>query len=203
MEISTKFTLDSIREELAAVGFDVVGTWTDTGRRLRRDARAQAGRLTTPHYAAAVPDPRPDLPLARPALLDLSGRTALVTGAGSADGIGFACARRSASLGARVAVAATTDRAHDRAADLAGLGIEAVGVVADLTDEEATSSAVARVRETLGPVGVLVNNAGMTSLVPPRARPRPREATSRAPCWRCRRTPGGSRSRATSTRPSW
>ena len=90
-----------------------------------------------------------------------------MTGAGSPDGIGFACARLLGSLGARVAVAATTDRAHDRAADLAGLGIEAVGVVADLTDEEATSSAVARVRETLGPVGILVNNAGMTSLSRP------------------------------------
>ena len=114
-----------------------------------------------------MPDPRPVVPVALPSLLDLSGRTALVTGAGSPDGIGFACARLLGSLGARVAVAATTDRAHDRAADLAGLGIEALGVVADLTDEAATSSAVGRVRETLGPVGILVNNAGMTSLSRP------------------------------------
>ena len=42
MEISTKFTVDSIREELGAVAFEVVRTWTDAARRLRRDPRAQA-----------------------------------------------------------------------------------------------------------------------------------------------------------------
>ena len=112
-----------------------------------------------------MPESRSDAAL--PALLDLSGRTALVTGAGSPDGIGFACARLLGALGASVAVAATTDRAHDRAAELAQLGIETVGVVADLTDEAATRGAVAQVRDVLGPVGVLVNNAGMTSVASP------------------------------------
>jgi len=106
-------------------------------------------------------------PPALPSLLDLTGRTALVTGAGSPDGIGFACARLLGSLGASVAVAATTERAHERAAELGRLGIDALGVVADLTDEAATWSAVARVRDALGPVGVLVNNAGMTSMARP------------------------------------
>ncbi len=106
-------------------------------------------------------------PPALPSLLDLTGRTALVTGAGSPDGIGFACARLLGSLGASVAVAATTERAHERAAELGRLGIDALGVVADLTDEAATRSAVARVRDALGPVGVLVNNAGMTSMARP------------------------------------
>ena len=112
-----------------------------------------------------MPESRPAVVL--PAPLDLSGRTALVTGAGSPDGIGFACARLLGSLGAAVAVAATTDRVHDRAAELTGLGIEALGVVADLTDETATRAAVERVSEVLGPVGVLVNNAGMTSVARP------------------------------------
>ncbi len=112
-----------------------------------------------------MPESRPAVVL--PAPLDLSGRTALVTGAGSPDGIGFACARLLGSLGAAVAVAATTDRVHDRAAELTGLGIEALGVVADLTDETATRAAVERVGEVLGPVGVLVNNAGMTSVARP------------------------------------
>jgi 3-oxoacyl-[acyl-carrier protein] reductase len=106
-------------------------------------------------------------PPALPSLLDLTGRTALVTGAGSPDGIGFACARLLGSLGASVAVAATTERAHERAAELGRIGIDALGVVADLTDEAATRSAVARVRDALGPVGVLVNNAGMTSMARP------------------------------------
>ncbi len=64
-----------------------------------------------------------DLPL--PASFSLAGRTALVTGAGSADGIGFAVARALGALGARVAVAATTERAYVRAAELARDGIEA------------------------------------------------------------------------------
>ena len=109
----------------------------------------------------------PESAVALPALLDLRGRTALVTGAGSPDGIGFACARLLGSLGASVAVAATTERIHTRAAELGGLGIEALGVVADLTDEAAVDAAVAQVRDALGPVGVLVNNAGMTSVTRP------------------------------------
>ena len=70
----------------------------------------------------------PESAVALPALLDLRGRTALVTGAGSPDGIGFACARLLGSLGASVAVAATTERIHTRAAELGGLGIEALGL---------------------------------------------------------------------------
>ena len=106
-----------------------------------------------------------DLPL--PASLSLAGRTALVTGAGSADGIGLAAARALGALGARVAVAATTERAYVRAAELTRDGIEAVGVVADLTDAQAVQAAVAEVTAELGAVTVLVNNAGMTSLARP------------------------------------
>jgi 3-oxoacyl-[acyl-carrier protein] reductase len=86
-----------------------------------------------------------------------------VTGAGSPSGIGFATARLLGALGARVAVTATTGRAHDRAAELARVGVESVGVVVDLTDEGAVQSAVDQARNVLGPIGVLVNNAGMTS----------------------------------------
>jgi 3-oxoacyl-[acyl-carrier protein] reductase len=88
--------------------------------------------------------------------LSLAGRVALVTGAGSPLGIGFAAARILAARGARVAVAATTDRVHDRAAEIGG-----AGVIADLTDPDAVQRAVAEVQERLGPVDVLVNNAGM------------------------------------------
>ena len=44
------------------------------------------------------------------------GRVAVVTGAGAADGIGMACARGLVEEGARVVLAATSDRIHDRAA---------------------------------------------------------------------------------------
>jgi 3-oxoacyl-[acyl-carrier protein] reductase len=97
----------------------------------------------------------------------LTGRVALVTGAGSRDGIGFAAARKLAARGARVAVTATTDRIHDRAAELGVLG-----VVADLTDDDAAGGLAAVVEERLGPVEVLVNNAGMVQTGrPAEARP--------------------------------
>ena len=49
-----------------------------------------------------------------PAAFDLSGRVAVVTGAGSPDGIGFATARLLAELGAAVMLSATTARIQDR-----------------------------------------------------------------------------------------
>jgi 3-oxoacyl-[acyl-carrier protein] reductase len=101
------------------------------------------------------------LPL--PAPLDLSGRTALVTGAGSPTGIGMACARLLASCGARVVVAATTDRVDARVAELWELGAVAAGVVADLTTPEGADAVVAAALDLGGGLDVLVNNAGMVS----------------------------------------
>ncbi|WP_219727962.1 SDR family NAD(P)-dependent oxidoreductase [Tabrizicola aquatica] len=86
----------------------------------------------------------------------VAGRVALVTGAGSAGGIGFAIAQALAAAGARVAVTATTARIHDRAAALGG-----VGHVADLTDPAEVAGLFAAVEAALGPVEILVNNAGM------------------------------------------
>src|SRR4051794_13896117 len=102
-----------------------------------------------------------------PDVFDLAGRVALVTGAGSPEGIGFGAARLLGSLGAAVAVTATTAWADQRAAGLRDAGITAVGVTADLTDDAQVRRAVAEVSATLGPVTVLVNNAGMTSVSAP------------------------------------
>lgn len=96
-----------------------------------------------------------------PAVFDLSGRTALVTGAGSATGIGMACARLLAACGARVVLGATTSRVDDRVIELVSGGAEAVGVVADLTTEEGAARVVSAALGTFGGVDVLVNNAGM------------------------------------------
>ena len=98
-----------------------------------------------------------------PPSLDLSGRTALVTGAGSPTGIGMACARLLAECGARVVVAATTDRVHERVAELTDAGHPAAGVVADLTTAEGAQAVVAAALELGGGLDVLVNNAGMVS----------------------------------------
>lgn len=103
---------------------------------------------------------------ARPALpldLDLTGRAALVTGCGSATGIGFATARALAERGARVALTATTSRIDDRVAELQSLGCEAHGVVARLETEQAATRAVAAAVEAVGVLSILVNNAGMVA----------------------------------------
>ena len=84
------------------------------------------------------------------------GRVALVTGAGSAEGIGFAIARALAAAGARVCLTATTPRIHDRGAELS-----AMSHVADLTDPAQVGDLFAAIGDRLGPVEVLVNNAGM------------------------------------------
>ncbi len=80
----------------------------------------------------------------------LECRHALVTGWGSAEGIGFATARLLGRLGARLSITSTTNRIHDRAAH-----------VADLTDPAQAAALAAAAREAKGPVEVLVSNAGM------------------------------------------
>ncbi len=97
-----------------------------------------------------------------PHAFDLSGRTALVTGAGSADGIGFATARLLAQQGAQVVLAATTERIHERATELRALGFDATGIVGDLTQTEVAKALVETATATLGGLDILVNNAGMT-----------------------------------------
>ena len=57
---------------------------------------------------------------------DFTGRVALVTGCGSESGIGHACGRLLARLGAAVAETATTDRVEARAEELRAAGADAV-----------------------------------------------------------------------------
>lgn len=90
----------------------------------------------------------------------MSGRLALITGAGGPTGIGFAAARALGLAGCRVVIASTTARIDERVAELAALGITASGFAGDLTDP----GAVDRLAALAGPVDILVNNAGMAAL---------------------------------------
>jgi 3-oxoacyl-[acyl-carrier protein] reductase len=92
---------------------------------------------------------------------DFEGRTALVTGCGSAQGIGFAAARLLARLGASVAMTSTTDRIEQRAAELRDDGATVFARVADLTDRAQAFELVAAALAELGPVEILVNAAGL------------------------------------------
>lgn len=90
-------------------------------------------------------------------------RTAIITGAGAEDGIGFACARSLAEEGFAVHLVATSERIFARAEALRGEGFSATGHICDLT----VKSAVEKLRQVTGPAGVLVNNAGMGSVSEP------------------------------------
>jgi 3-oxoacyl-[acyl-carrier protein] reductase len=93
--------------------------------------------------------------------MNMQGQTAVVTGAGSREGIGFAIARRLHAAGLHVAITSTTDRIHERAHDLDHEQNRVSAFVADLTDESAARDLVESVLRHTGRIDVLVNNAGI------------------------------------------
>jgi NAD(P)-dependent dehydrogenase (short-subunit alcohol dehydrogenase family) len=93
----------------------------------------------------------------------LQGKTAVISGAASARGIGLAAARLFAEHGARVAVLDLDEGAAQAAA--ASIGSGHIGIACDVTDAEACRSAARRVIAAFGHVDVLINNAGVTQAV--------------------------------------
>jgi 3-oxoacyl-[acyl-carrier protein] reductase len=94
--------------------------------------------------------------------LDLSGTTALVTGAGR--GIGRAIALSLAAAGADVAVNDFADEAACAAVvtEVEALGHKGLVVMADVSSEEQVNAMIERAEKELGPLDVVVNNAGIT-----------------------------------------
>ncbi len=88
----------------------------------------------------------------------LDGKVAVVTGA--AQGIGETYAKALAAEGARVVVSDIAD--PSRAVDeIANAGGEAIGAIADITDDGSLSDLVAAAESAFGPIEILVNNAGL------------------------------------------
>lgn len=91
--------------------------------------------------------------------MNLDGRVALVTG--SSRGIGASIARRFAESGAKVAVNGRDEGAVESVcSDIVRRGGEAIGILADVTDFQAIERMRERIERELGPVDVLVANAG-------------------------------------------
>lgn len=92
--------------------------------------------------------------------LRLDGQVAIVTGAGSEAGIGRATARLFADAGAQLGL---LDVDSEAVAELASsLGGKHLGIECDVTDAASVTRAVRQVHSELGPVAILVNNAGVT-----------------------------------------
>jgi 3-oxoacyl-[acyl-carrier protein] reductase len=96
----------------------------------------------------------------------LDGRVALVTGGGT--GLGRACALELAACGAAVAVnyARSRDAAEATADEIRAAGGRSLAAQADVADPAAVRDIVAEVERSLGPVDLLVANAGITEYVP-------------------------------------
>ena len=92
------------------------------------------------------------------ATIDLTGKTAFVTG--STRGIGLAIARALHGAGAKVAI---VGRDLGRAEQVAAvLGERAAGVACDVAQADQVEGAIAGAERALGPIDILVNNAGLT-----------------------------------------
>lgn len=92
----------------------------------------------------------------------LKGKNALVTG--SSRGIGRAIALELGRLGANVAVnyAGNEAKAQEVVDELEKMGVQAIKIQADVTDEDAVKKMVKEVIQTFGSLEILVNNAGIT-----------------------------------------
>ena len=96
---------------------------------------------------------------------DLTGKVALVTGASSGLGVHFA--RTLAAAGASVAIAARrADRLASLQAELQTAGAKAVAVELDVQSGDSITAAFAAAEEALGPIDIVVNNAGISIVKP-------------------------------------
>jgi len=98
-------------------------------------------------------------------MIDLEGKTALITGAASAGGLGFSAAKIMAKQGANVYLTDLDENAvSDRAQELREQGYAASSMGQDVTDELGWAAVVSAIVSEFGGLDILVNNAGIVIL---------------------------------------
>lgn len=99
-------------------------------------------------------------------MFSLKGKTALVTGA--TRGLGMAMANGLGAAGARLVVngVSSQEKIDEAVAAYAAAGFDAFGYRFDVTDENEVAVAVEKIEANVGPIDVLINNAGIIRRVP-------------------------------------
>jgi gluconate 5-dehydrogenase len=99
-------------------------------------------------------------------LFDLSGKVAIVTG--GATGVGQQMAEALAEMGANLVLCARkVERCEEAAAQLSQLGVKAIGLRCDVTNQDEVNVLVEKTKAEFGRIDILVNNAGVTWAAPP------------------------------------
>jgi len=93
--------------------------------------------------------------------IDLTGQVAIVTGGGRGIGRAISLALAQAAGAAVAVVARSTDQLAQTVALVEEMGGRAIAITTDVTDQQATEQMVHEVEQQLGPVDLLVNNAGV------------------------------------------
>ena len=99
-------------------------------------------------------------------LFDLTGKTALITG--GVHGLGMAMAKGLGQAGAKIVVNSRTSQEilDNAVAEYKSLGIEAYGYLFDVTDEAAVIASIQKIEAEVGPIDILINNAGIIKRTP-------------------------------------
>lgn len=98
-------------------------------------------------------------------LFDLTGKTALITG--GAQGLGIAMAKGLGLAGAKIIINGRSKEVLDTAVlELKLLGITAFGYAFDVCDEKAVITSIKKIEAEVGPIDILINNAGIIKRTP-------------------------------------
>lgn len=98
-------------------------------------------------------------------LFDLTGKVALITGA--THGLGMAMAKALGQAGARLVINGNTPAKMEAALEsYRKEGFDAQGYLFDVTDEALVKENIEKIEKEVGPIGILVNNAGMIKRIP-------------------------------------